>query len=704
MKYTYNIKNPVKGPSKVSWLVLCASAAFSLPVLSDDEPFIEQDPAAVVQNSDTTVYIADFFTQYNPHNARDMVLLIPGFILDEGSSARGFGGNAGNVLIDGSRPTSKSGGLQGALIRMSAQQVKRIEILRGGVSAGEAAGQSIVANIISHKALTVSAWTMRARQTASTRVKANVEATLSTTIGQWATAFDTDLGVVPGNRNATVQNRDENAELITGLSESYPTATDTVIFNGEGSRDIGGAKLTLNGRLEGVDWQAQTNRNVFAGRLPDGSEPDLQIQINERDKKRLTELGGDWTDTNDQWKLRLLGLGVIDDRRYSFQRHQQDINGAFSDISYNQDRLKTEFVGRATYAKVGDAIIKPEFGFEVANNRLDTDATSANGGTPSPVFGSDVVVEEWRGESFANVVYAFDSDWSFEGGLTAEFSQIKVTGDANQQQTFRFIKPRLSATYRVNDDIRWTFETQRVVGQLDFNDFAASSVADEDRTNAGNPDLSPELQTEATTTFDWGFSERGSLKVKIKREWRSDKLEQIILSTDEQGNVNQGVGNAGKARTWELTTQLNLPVDSILEHGLFDIFYRLRDSDFDDEIIGRQRNISIYTPEWWQLSFRQDLSAQQLTWGFTYSGGFHYGNYLVDEHQNLKAEKTLLLFAETTAFFDVKIRLEINDFNTTRTTRVRHFYNQTRGETFIGNEMAKRQSKPYFLLSVFGDF
>jgi hypothetical protein len=60
MKYTYNIKNPVKGPSKVSWLVLCASAAFSLPVLSDDEPFIEQDPAAVVQNSDTTVYIADF--------------------------------------------------------------------------------------------------------------------------------------------------------------------------------------------------------------------------------------------------------------------------------------------------------------------------------------------------------------------------------------------------------------------------------------------------------------------------------------------------------------------------------------------------------------------------------------------------------------------------------------------------------------------
>jgi hypothetical protein len=697
MKNIYHKNIPVSGLSKISWLFLGASAALSLPALS-----AEEDPAAIIQN---TIYVADFFTQYNPHNARDMVLRLPGFIFDEGSSERGFGGNAGNVLIDGSRPTSKSGGLEGALVRMSAQQVERIEILRGGVSAGEAAGQSIVANIISRKALTVGTWTMRGRQTAGTRIKPNFEATLSTTIGQWATAFDTDLGVVPGYRNATVESRDQNAELITGMSERYPTATDTVIFNGEGSRDIGGGELTLNGRLEGEDWQAQTNRNVFAERLPDGSEPDLQIQISERNTKRLTELGVDWTtDTDDQWKLRLLGLGVINDSRYNFQRHDQDINGDFADLSYNQDRFKTEFIGRATYAKMGDASIKPEFGFEVANNRLDTDATLANGGTPSPVFGSDVVVEEWRGESFANFVYSYDPDLSFEGGLTAEFSQIKVTGDANQQQTFRFIKPRLSATYRINDDIRWTFETQRVVGQLNFSDFAASSVADEDRTNAGNPDLSPELQTEATTTFDWRFSERGSLKVKIKREWRSDKLEQIIVSRDEQGNVNQGLGNAGRARTWELTTQLNLPVDSIIENGLFDIFYRLRDSDFDDPIIARERNISLYTPEWWQINFRQDLTTQQLAWGFIYSGGFHYGNYLVDEHQNLRSEKSLNLFAETTAFFGVKIKLEVNSVNTSRSSLVRNFYDQTRGDTFIGSEIAKRETQPFFLLSVFGDF
>ena len=70
-----------------------------------------------------------------------MVERLPGFTFDEGSSDRGFGANAGNVLIDGARPTAKSGGLSAALKRIPADQVEKIEIIRGGVGGGEAAGQ-----------------------------------------------------------------------------------------------------------------------------------------------------------------------------------------------------------------------------------------------------------------------------------------------------------------------------------------------------------------------------------------------------------------------------------------------------------------------------------------------------------------------------------------------------------------------------------
>ena len=83
---------------------------------------------------DTFEYPAAFFEQYTPQNAMDMINRLPGFSFDRGSNARGFGGNAGNVLIDGARPTSKSGGLSGALSRISAAQVESIIILRGGTN------------------------------------------------------------------------------------------------------------------------------------------------------------------------------------------------------------------------------------------------------------------------------------------------------------------------------------------------------------------------------------------------------------------------------------------------------------------------------------------------------------------------------------------------------------------------------------------
>ena len=77
-------------------------------------------------------YPASFFEQYTPQNAFEMIERSPGFSFDAGSEARGFGGNAGNVLIDMARPRSKSGDLRGALARIPFEQVVRIEILRGG--------------------------------------------------------------------------------------------------------------------------------------------------------------------------------------------------------------------------------------------------------------------------------------------------------------------------------------------------------------------------------------------------------------------------------------------------------------------------------------------------------------------------------------------------------------------------------------------
>ena len=130
--------------------------SFSLSVECDDSETLE--PETTATSIDNSIYPASFFEQYLPQNALEMIARVPGFVFDGGSDERGFGGNAGNVLIDGERPTLKSGGLRSALLRIPANQVERIEVLRGGISSGEAAGQATVANVIRKKSVTSGSW------------------------------------------------------------------------------------------------------------------------------------------------------------------------------------------------------------------------------------------------------------------------------------------------------------------------------------------------------------------------------------------------------------------------------------------------------------------------------------------------------------------------------------------------------------------
>src|SRR5262245_38147596 len=53
-------------------------------------------PAAADAPSNITSYKPDFFNQFRPNTAMDMIGRIPGFSFDGGTFARGFSGTAGN--------------------------------------------------------------------------------------------------------------------------------------------------------------------------------------------------------------------------------------------------------------------------------------------------------------------------------------------------------------------------------------------------------------------------------------------------------------------------------------------------------------------------------------------------------------------------------------------------------------------------------
>lgn len=94
-------------------------------------------------------YDAVFFEPYSPANALQMVERLPGFTLESGdSSVRGFGQAAGNVVVNGQRPSSKSDAVSVVLSRIPASRVLRIELAPGVTFGADFAGKPQVANVI----------------------------------------------------------------------------------------------------------------------------------------------------------------------------------------------------------------------------------------------------------------------------------------------------------------------------------------------------------------------------------------------------------------------------------------------------------------------------------------------------------------------------------------------------------------------------
>ena len=120
---------------------LAFSGLVAVAALASPPALARQAGGAASSTSRTTVYDAAFFAQFAPRTAFDIVEHVPGFQLDLGSTqsatgsvdVRGFAGTAGNVVINGSRPSTKSETVDVTLQRIPAQRVVRVELGPGDV-------------------------------------------------------------------------------------------------------------------------------------------------------------------------------------------------------------------------------------------------------------------------------------------------------------------------------------------------------------------------------------------------------------------------------------------------------------------------------------------------------------------------------------------------------------------------------------------
>lgn len=650
----------------------------------------EQDDIFDVVNTDggNSSYSAAFFVQFAPQNALEMIRRVPGFNLQGGRDARGFGGTAGNVLLDGARPTSKNG-LEDVLRRIPATQVDRIEVIRGGVGASDTAGQSVVANVVRIEGASTGTARYSLERGADGTLRPRIELTYSTTIDGWETSSRLSTGTFSNPRSAVFRDFDTDGNLTSSTTEERANRGKWAWYTGEAGKDLFGGKLIINTRFGGGRPGNFTTREIFDTRLPDGS-PDEFTVIDQPNRDHAFELGANWTKTSAKdWKMSFIGLTEFESRSNPSLLTEENNRGIRTFLSDSQAESDTiESILRSTIAKVGTSKLKPEFGAEVAYNQLISTLNlfeeDEDGIVDIDVPSANAKVAEIRAEAFTNLVWQASSKLTIDGGLTWEISRLRVTGDASSTQTFKFFKPTLTATYNFSDSLQLQVRGVREIGQLDFDDFAASNDVGVDRVLAGNPGLRPDKTWRASTRLDWRFSERGSANIRAFVVRRDDVIEQIVLPSGGSGR-----GNAGSANFTGVDVEVVLPLGFILPGAQIEANYRRRWTSFFDDIIGEERDISNRNRRKLDFRFRQDVTEHQFAWGVSLEGRFEEPNFFVDEVNSFRGNDRFTAFIETIRYFGVKIRLEFEDFNGARFESDRFFFNPTRADAPDGSQFRR---------------
>jgi len=112
-------------------------------------------------NSARQVFEADYFTEFAPQTALDMILRVPGFTLDiSNNSDRGLGQRTDNVLINGRQVSSKNSTIRDELERLTVGKVVQIDII-DGTSLGIPGLTGDVANVITRSGGLTGTWEWR---------------------------------------------------------------------------------------------------------------------------------------------------------------------------------------------------------------------------------------------------------------------------------------------------------------------------------------------------------------------------------------------------------------------------------------------------------------------------------------------------------------------------------------------------------------
>lgn len=646
-----------------------------------------------------TSYAPEDFSQYNPATALDMVSQVPGFSIDNGEDVRGFGGAAGNVLVDGERPSTKSN-LADYLRRIAADDVVQIDLVRGSSGDLDMRGQSRVVNVI----LKEGAATNQLSYSINPRIHNGGRVTYGMTI-DWSTQFlGGDLTLSLGKyswaeRAERPITRSDGTGSQTAYFDDYQQSMNSEDVPGFEYERKFGEKTTL--RLNGRAWEGRWDSSVVS----DEYRPDANGALYGLERGKYNERWDGWDfggDVERELTDDLSTKFIWFHRRQNFESKIRFDNyladgaflGAFEgdiDDFFGESILRSQ-----TDWKLNDqhAI---QFGIEGAYNFRDADRVfvtiDQQMGIPSNVPVSQTKVEEWRGEAFISDVWTPIPNWTFEPGLKIEVSEITQSGDATAQRQFTYPKPSFSATYSPDSGKQYRFLIERRVDQLDFGDFVSNVNANDDNVTSGNPDLEPERAWRFEAGYEQPILTDGTFSVLARYE-AVQQVMGFVPVTASNGDVFDGPGNIGDGYRLQLITEASIPTDGIgLKDGRLDVELVLKESEVEDPVTGENRRFRYEQPYFFYTEFRQDFPASKWAWGWDFGlGSTDYSWRLEEKVDYSRGVGDFDVFLEFTDVFDMNVRLGVDNIFDPTNERTRTVYSGSRADEVVARTDLREDS------------
>jgi len=661
---------------------------------------VESPENADESANSTVVYSSDFFSQYNPVTANDMLDRIPGISLGGGGPGgrggdRGLG-TGGNLLINGQRIAGKGNSARDQLDRITAAEVDRIEIIRDTSGALNVRGASEVINVI------LLASQSRSSTTVELVNRLNHDDTLETGGSvAWSQQVGNFQALVNLEARPNYENRDNrevrlgpNNELVGTLFETNIRDQQEHTLSTNLSYSLGAHRMQLNALISEGDHPRPVRRDFV-----DFTDAGLVNRIEEEDvnkEERNWEVGGDYEFSFDDGS-RLSVLFVANNEIRNTVRERYSANPAEVGLSKNlfidSRQERQEFIVQGNYNFSINEAQSLRVGIESADTQLDSSlligsssgsepaSTSVGGLSPLlSVSNPGTKVQEIRYEGFAFHNWTLSDRSSLESSLVYETSEISQTGAVSKTRDFQFWRPSFDYRFNITENFRFRGTVKRSVSQLSFSSFAATTNEEDRDLNAlaGNPELEPQTSWDYEGQLEYRLpNDGGVISSSISYSDIDNYIGRINATIDPEEPLS-ATGNVAPAKRWAMFNRASIRLNRLnLPNAILGVTLGLFDSEIIDPFLKTKQRIG--GRGFAGINFRHDITSLGLSYGIDYSHSIWGGNYDIDIRTITRndRERSLDLFVSKVWFEDWTFRLESDNTLDASRCRYRQRFNGT---------------------------